>query len=277
MVTGEVANTPQSEQGQFEGRRIEWKVETFGDTEDLFTLNNPCGLAISDNDLVMCDRDNHRVVVKKRASKQVSYLSFNSRFKLEFMPQDVVILSANNLLIITDRGNQQIVVSDCQCKLVRTFGHEQTNFEPFGIALMVPFVIVSDIAEHRIIKYTTEGEYTAEVGGYGKGYGQFNEPYSVAVNSVNQVIASDFHNHRVQVFNSELKFLYTVGTAESSLGPLRNPYGVDVDSDDNMYVCDFDKHRIVKFTREGQPVCSLFESQIKTTMYIAISKGRLTS
>ncbi|XP_070578856.1 uncharacterized protein [Ptychodera flava] len=266
--------TDQGRKSEAEMIRLEWKVKTFGDAEDPVLLDYPCGVTFCDkNHLAVCDRDNYRVDVIDMVTKRASYLKFEGLFENPFRPQDIAI-SADNLLFITDRGNRQIVVSDVDSKEVRTFGHEQVKFEPFGIALMGNHAIVSDTAEHRILKYTTDGEYVDEIGGYGKGVGQFNEPYSVAINSQNQVLATDFHNHRVQVFNSDLKHLRSVGTSGSLPGQLQNPYGINVDSDDNMYVCDFDNHRVAKFTKEGKFECNLFESDVNYPMYVAVSKGK---
>ncbi|XP_070571304.1 uncharacterized protein [Ptychodera flava] len=250
--------------------RLEWNVETLADIA--ISFDYPCGVAFSDTyHLAVCNRDNHRVDVIDMVTKHVSYLKFEGRFGKPLRPQDVAI-SADNLLFISDRGNGQIVVSDEDGEVVRTFGNEEKHFEPFGIALMGSDAVVSDTAEHRILKYTTDGQYVCEVGGYGKSYGQFDEPYSVAVNSLNQVLATDFHNHRVQVFNSDLEFLYSVGKSGSSPGQLQNPYGINVDSDDNMYVCDFDNHRVAKFTKKGKFDCNLFESDVNYPMYVAVSK-----
>ncbi|XP_070578852.1 uncharacterized protein [Ptychodera flava] len=266
--------TSKIKQSKGELIRFEWKVKTFGDAEDPVLLNYPCGVIFSGkNHLVLCDRNNFRVDIIDMVSKRVSFLKFDGKFDRPFRPQDVAI-SADNLLFITDRKNRQIVVSDEDSKEVRTFGHKQVKFEPFGIALMGNYAIVSDTAGHRILKYTTEGQYVREVGGYGKGDGQFDEPYSVVVNSQNQILATDFHNHRVQVFDSDLKFLYSFGTNGSLPGQLQNPYGINVDSDDNVYVCDFDNHRVAKFTKEGKFECNLFESDVNYPMYVAVSKGK---
>ncbi|AKB28435.1 hypothetical protein MSSIT_1716 [Methanosarcina siciliae T4/M] len=100
-------------------------------------------------------------------------------------------------------------------------------------------------------KHTENYTFVSKWGYYGGGDGQFNLPYSVAVDSSGGVYVDDYINRRIQKFDSEGTFLTKWGSYGSGDGQFDLPYGVAVDSSDNVYVGDMWNHRIQKFDSEG--------------------------
>ena len=73
-------------------------------------------------------------------------------------------------------------------------------------------VLVADTGNHRIQKFTAEGQFLTAVGTKGNGPLQFYFPSDIAVNASNgMVYVANTDNHRVQVLNSDLTYSSTIG------------------------------------------------------------------
>jgi len=73
----------------------------------------------------------------------------------------------------------------------------------YGVAVDAPGgrVYVADTGNHRIQKFTSDGELVLEWGTLGEGDGQFWFPRGVAVASDGSVYVADTSNHRIQKFS----------------------------------------------------------------------------
>jgi streptogramin lyase len=88
-------------------------------------------------------------------------------------------------------------------------------------------------------------------GSQGNGSGQFNDPFGIAVDSVNNIYVADTFNHRIQKFDSSGNFIATWGSLGSANSQFNTPASVTVDNADNIYVADTYNHRIQKFDSSG--------------------------
>ena len=110
-------------------------------------------------------------------------------------------------------------------------------------------ILVADTFNHRIQKFTAEGQFLTAVG---PGL-QFICPSDIAFNTINnKVYVVDFGNHRIQVLNSDLTFSSTFGKQGNGKGEFSCPWGIACDSTGKVYVADTDNHRIQVFTVEGK-------------------------
>ena len=62
------------------------------------------------------------------------------------------------------------------------------------------YVYVADRYNHRVQKFTADGAYITEWGGFGSAAGQFNEPIDVFIASDGAVYVTDQINDRIQKF-----------------------------------------------------------------------------
>ncbi len=112
---------------------------------------------------------------------------------------------------------------------------------------------MADCYNHRIQKFTPDGQFLKSVGTEGNGPLQFKYPDGITFNPTNnKVYVGDNWNRRVQVLNSDLDILSSFGEYGSGKRDLVFHYPGDLacDSTGKVYVAN--DHRIQVFTAEGK-------------------------
>ena len=113
------------------------------------------------------------------------------------------------------------------------------------------YVYVADEYNHRIQKFTSDGQLVTKWGGYGSEDGQFAWPSGITIDSSGHVYATDSGNARIQKFTSDGQFVAKWGSYGSEDGQFWGLRGITVDSSGNVYTTDIENHRIQKFTSNG--------------------------
>ena len=137
---------------------------------------------------------------------------------------------------------------------LRSFGRfgfcEGQLDDPCGVTLDgVGSILVADCGNHRIQKFTNEGQFITAVGIKGSEPLHFSYPTDIALNTFNdKFYVVENGNHRVQILNSD----FTFGKEGSGKGHFKCPSLVACDSTGKVYVADVCNHRIQVFTAEGK-------------------------
>ena len=158
--------------------------------------------------------------------------------------------------IVVSAGDSVSVLSPNGAKL-RSFGTRGSGPKQFqqsrGVAVDDEGnILVADSGNHRIQKFTNDGQFLASVGTKGTGPLQFNNPIGVAFHNKKLYVA-DKSNHRIEVLNSDLTFSSIIkGKHGSKSGEFAFPWGVTCDSAGNVYVADSGNDRIQVFTASGK-------------------------
>ena len=85
----------------------------------------------------------------------------------------------------------------------------------------------------------------------GSGDGQFNQPFTVAVNASGYIYVADSGNYRIQVFDSNGVFMKKWGSYGGGNGQFDFPEGIAIDSVGQVYVVDANNNRIQVFSADG--------------------------
>ena len=113
-------------------------------------------------------------------------------------------------------------------------------------------ILVVDRGNHRLLKFSREGDVIAALGSHSDGPIQFSAPYGVCVNSVNgKVYVVDRGTHCVIIINSDLTFSSKFGSYGNGEGQFDSPWDVTSDHNGCVYVADFVNDRVQVFTPDG--------------------------
>ena len=109
-----------------------------------------------------------------------------------------------------------------QPTFVRQIGQAGHAFVyPWGLATaMDGTLLTSDYNNFNIKRFTTSGSYVGAFGSSGTGPGQFNQPYSVAVDpNDGSIYVADPVQHQVLKFNPSGSWLYSINVSAPDLTP----------------------------------------------------------
>jgi len=197
--------------------------------------------------------------------------SGNSEFS---WPLGIAVDVSGNVYV-ADTGNNRIQKFDSNGTFLTKWGTPGTGDDQFnsprGVAVdAIGNVYVADTGNNRIQKFDKYSTLlhmwgwgvaggvgfeictsSCNVGIAGAGNGQFESPYSVAVDVAGNVYVADYSNYRVQKFDSSGTFLSKWGTLGSGDGQFKSVFGVAVDAMGNVYVADQNNHRVQEFDSNG--------------------------
>ena len=164
--------------------------------------------------------------------------------------------------------------------------------EPWGVAVGPDgSVYVTDTWNHRVQKFTEDGEPVTTWGQYGQPFAEdpasksyFWGPRGIAVDPQGRVFIADTGNKRIAVFDEEGNFLTEFGTAGLDPGQFDEPVGVAAAADGTVYVTDTWNQRIQSFTpnEDGSQYFPLqqwevnawFGQSLENKPFIAVSEDK---
>jgi sugar lactone lactonase YvrE len=174
-------------------------------------------------------------------------------------PRDVA-LAQDGSLYITDTENNRIQHVSAEGEVLHIWGSfadatagdapGSTFNQPWGIAVGPDgSVYVADTWNHRIQKFTPEGELLTMWGYFGQAEtpDAFWGPRDVAVDNQGRVFVVDTGNKRVVVFDANGAYLNQFGGFGLEAGKFDEPVGVTIDSAGQVYVADTWNQRIQVF------------------------------
>lgn len=112
------------------------------------------------------------------------------------------------------------------------------------------YVYVADMLNHRIQKFTWDGQFLLSWGTEGSSDGQLRSPSGVCVGSDGYVYVCDLNNQRIQKFTRWGAYVLQFGNSLSDPIQLHAPYGIDMGPDGNIYISS-STQAILKYTAQG--------------------------
>jgi len=176
-------------------------------------FNAPGGVAVAPSgDLFVADFYNQRVQQLKADGRFVRQWGTTGKVGIragEFNYPTDVALGPHGALYVADGYNDRVQVFGPDGSLRRKWGG------PFAMNVFGPFngwfatvtrvtldrsgnVFVADFYNHRVQKFTVEGEFLTSFGARGRAPGQFNHAIAAAVADDGTVFVADFGNNRIE-------------------------------------------------------------------------------
>ena len=164
--------------------------------------------------------------------------------------------------------------------------------EPWGVAVGPDgSVYVTDTWNHRVQKFTAEGEPLTSWGQYGQplpedptSQNSFWGPRGIAVDPQGHVFIADTGNKRIAVFDEDGNYITEFGGVGLDPGQFDEPVGVAVASDGTVYVADTWNQRIQSFIPNEDrslyfplnqwEVSAWFGQSLENKPFIAVSEDK---
>ena len=165
-------------------------------------FDDPRGVTLYDNQVYVCDRNNHRIQVFDLDLNFVRSIGSRGNGRGEFnAPQDVKFDTAGNMYV-AELGNKRLQVMDSSGHFIRSFGQEGERKlrGPSGLHIADKYVYVSDVSGHCIVVYETSGQFVTSFGTCGRKEGEFQYPCCITSCADGFIHVCDSWNDRVQIF-----------------------------------------------------------------------------
>ena len=215
------------------------------------TRNKKCQQCYDDNDCVTLEVRNRQgencvAEVKVLDNKDCSY-------KIKYFAKETGTCSASVKVNGEHiRGSPfEVQVKPRQFRPVLSFG-EQILQRPWGVAVNEQDQIaVSDVGNHKIHLFKSDGTHIKSFGGKGTQHGEFEFPSGTVYHGDNIIVAEQ-SNHRVQVLSRQGGYFRHFGGEGSLDHQLNFPAGLYINSDGNIIVADRLNKLIKIFSADGQ-------------------------
>ena len=167
-------------------------------------LQNPGGVNIINNQVFVCDRGNHRIVVFSTELELLWSFGTNGSGYGQFCRPQFIVQDGEGQLWITDYHNHRLCVFTADGKYQRSVVKPADKGMldlPMGIACDSDYVYVSEYGGgHCVSVFTVAGDFVHSFGGYGRGEGEFVDPFGVSVDRDGFLYVCDHSNSRIQVY-----------------------------------------------------------------------------
>ena len=145
---------------------------------------------------------------------------------------------------MADRHNHRVQVLNPDLSFSHSFGSRGSQAGQFRFPLDMSIddegmVYVTDSHNHRIQKFTLQGEFVAQL------KGEMNLPTGITIDGNNILYVSN--DHFVLIFDTNGKFWGKSGKEGSGDVEFNSPFGILADKNGDLYVCDFWNNRIVVY------------------------------
>jgi sugar lactone lactonase YvrE len=222
----------------------------------------PYGIALSSNQLFICDTGARAVDVLDLGSETMQYFSPGGLGKLG-VPINIA-LEADGSKYVTDTARNQVLCYDAAGQFTGML--DDTNaLRPTGLAITPERIYTSDINSHCVRVYSKASRqllYTIPrnpLAGEESEPGKLYMPVNLAVDAQGRVFVSDLAICCVKIFDADGKFLRAIGSQGDLPGQFARPKGIAVDRSGRIFVVDAASQTCQIFDADGKLLLSFGE------------------
>jgi DNA-binding beta-propeller fold protein YncE len=232
----------------------EWRNGGSEDSQYLFATS----IAIDNNDKVcVVDSENNRVQVYSTTGQFITEWGSEGSGDGEFSrPAGIAVDSSGNVYVM-DRGNRRVQKFGSSGQFITKWGSEgegdgQFKFDYDNYHTQGPIAVdsngnvyVGDTSNHRIQKFTSDGQFLTKWGSDGSSDGEFQNISGLEVDASGNVYVADAWNDTISIFSNNGDFIRKWQAGGISISGLAM-IGVD-----QILVTDIQQNEITKFTLNG--------------------------
>lgn len=211
----------------------------------------PVGLAVHpDGRVFVADTHYHRVLIFDRDGAPLASFGAPGLGDGEFsLPTDVAFDAAGYLYVGEYYENDRITKWTPDLRFVRTLNPPLIAGKPLRrpTGLVVDdrqTLWVADSCNHRLIRFSLDGDVLAVFGSLGREPGRMRYPYDIALTPRGTLIVCEYGGDRLQWFTTDGRSLGTWGRSGRKPGELSGPWGATCGSGGRVYVLDSVNNRV---------------------------------
>ncbi|MGQ9586272.1 MAG: flippase activity-associated protein Agl23 [Anaerolineae bacterium] len=230
-------------------------------------FRDPRNLALdTKGNIYVLDTGNHRVQVFGPNGNFLHTWGGEGAAPGQFKEPWGIAVAADGTLFVADTWNHRIQKFNAQGEFLQQWGQfGSTNGQlgdtnifwgPRAIAFDAEGnLLVTDTGNKRVMKFTPEGEFLGQWGGYGVEPGQYDEPVGLAMDAEGNVYVADTWNRRIQKLSARFAPIaeWPILGWESQ-AVMNKPYLAI--HGDRLYASDPEAYRILAFDLKGNVVAT---------------------
>lgn len=166
-----------------------------------------------------------------------------------------IAIDAQDRIYVYTRGKPPVQVYDAEGNFLRAWGEGAIESAHHIKIDQEGHVWTSDIGDHVVRKFTSEGKLLLTLGtpgSAGRDESHFNGPTDMAITGGGEVFVSDgYGNSRIVHFDGHGRYVNEWGQEGSGPGEFNIPHAIATDSRGRLYVADRSNARVQVFDQAG--------------------------
>lgn len=226
-------------------------------------LDKPMDVTTSNSFIYVTDTNNKRVSVFDLAGVPLYTFGEEGSGPGQFKFPYGITADTEGRVFVADLYNGTISIHDQKGEFIDYFAHQYSKDKiitsPAGLRIIDEKVYVTDIQANKVFVFSLAGELLLEIGGPGKGEGEFIAPNAITADTDGNIYVVDTGNQRVQIFDNEGKFTKIINGSATGTGNsvFVNPRGIGIDGRGFIYVVSNLTHVVYGFNKEGEEMFQL--------------------
>ncbi len=220
-------------------------------------LSMPTDVAVGKGGKIyVVDGGNHRIAVFDSGGMLGAFLGERGSDRGQLESPVGLGIGPKGEIYVADKGNQRLQMYSADGRFRRSIDLEEDGDEvdPVDVAVSAngKELFITANNSHRILVYSSKGQFLRAWGGEGEDPGMFRYPATIALDQDGNVLVVDVLNQRVQKFDAQGNLLLSFGKLGGKPGTFFRPKGIALDSAGRSYVSDSYLGAIQVFDAAGE-------------------------